>query len=538
MTSEFNRARGRNFSPNNGDRLPLLSDSDEEAESVVLTLPPSDEKSDKKRADYETAIAKTGFGRFHYWLLFVCGWANASDAIEILCISFVLPSATCDLSLSSEDKGWLSAITFIGMLVGGYTWGSLGDQFGRRKTLMVAMIVNAIFGIGSSFSQIKATFFVCRFFSGLGVGGSIPLVWSYFAEFQCKERRGRMLSALATFWMIGNITVAGIAWAIIPFDDIGLNPQEGFKFNSWRIFVAVCGIPAFLVTIALAFLPESPKYLISKGKEVEALKVFRQVYMQNTGHYSTDYPVSYVKVDRHAGSSTNESSLNEIVSNTIILFKSPLLWVTMMMLFINFSIQFGYYGLWLWFPELFNKLNLYQIDHPNESKSVCEITDYKPQNSTASEECIPSGDVFFNSFLISISALPGNVWTMVHMDKLGRKFFLVFSMLMSGACVFFIYLVKSEAANLALSCAFGFVSTMGFNSLDCLGIELFPTNVRSTAMAVTLAVARLGAILGNVIFGYFIELSCAVPILMVAVLLISGGLLSIRLPSTSRTALA
>ena len=42
------------------------------------------------------------------------------------------------------------------------------------------------------------------------VGGSIPLVWSYFAEFQCKERRGRMLSALATFWMIGNITVAGI----------------------------------------------------------------------------------------------------------------------------------------------------------------------------------------------------------------------------------------------------------------------------------------------------------------------------------------
>jgi len=99
MTSEFNRARGRNFSPNNGDRLPLLSDSDEEAESVVLTLPPSDEKSDKKRADYETAIAKTGFGRFHYWLLFVCGWANASDAIEILCISFVLPSATCDLSL-------------------------------------------------------------------------------------------------------------------------------------------------------------------------------------------------------------------------------------------------------------------------------------------------------------------------------------------------------------------------------------------------------------------------------------------------------
>merc|ERR1719158_1747205 len=110
------------------------------------------------------------------------------------------------------------------------------------------------------------------------------------------------------------------------------------------------------------------------------------------------------------------------------------------------------------------------------------------------------------------------------MDKLGRKFFLVFSMLMSGACVFFIYLVKSEAANLALSCVFGFVSTMGFNSLDCLGIELFPTNVRSTAMAVTLAVARLGAILGNLVFGYLVESHCSIPILTVAGLLIGGGL--------------
>lgn len=51
-------------------------------------------------------------------------------------------------------------------------------------------------------------------------------------------------------------------------------------------------------------------------------------------------------------------------------------------------------------------------------------------------------------------------------------------MVLSGVCVFFIYLVKSKAANLALSCVFGFVSIMGFNALDCLGIELFPTNIR------------------------------------------------------------
>ena len=55
-----------------------------------------------------------GFGKFHYWLLLVCGWANASDAIELLCISFLLPSAECDLKLTTSDKGWLSATAFIG----------------------------------------------------------------------------------------------------------------------------------------------------------------------------------------------------------------------------------------------------------------------------------------------------------------------------------------------------------------------------------------------------------------------------------------
>ena len=100
--------------------------------------------------------------------MFVCGWANASDAIELLCISFVLPSATCDLKLTSPDKGLLTAITFVGMLIGGYIWGSLGDTYGRKKTLIVALIVNAIFGIGSSFSQVKGTFIICRFMSGLG----------------------------------------------------------------------------------------------------------------------------------------------------------------------------------------------------------------------------------------------------------------------------------------------------------------------------------------------------------------------------------
>ena len=55
-----------------------------------------------------------GYGKFHYLLLALSGWALSSDAIEVLSISFILPPGTCDLNLSNSDKGWLNAIIFIG----------------------------------------------------------------------------------------------------------------------------------------------------------------------------------------------------------------------------------------------------------------------------------------------------------------------------------------------------------------------------------------------------------------------------------------
>ena len=80
-------------------------------------------------SDYDSALSQVGYGKWHYWLAWVCGWANASDAIELLCISFLLPSAECDLELTNFRKSAILMIGFVGMLVGGFMWGTLG----RRK---------------------------------------------------------------------------------------------------------------------------------------------------------------------------------------------------------------------------------------------------------------------------------------------------------------------------------------------------------------------------------------------------------------------
>lgn len=498
------------------------------------------------RADYETAISATGYGKFHYWLLLACGWANAADAVEIICVSFLLPSAECDLFLTSTDKGILSAVVFLGMMIGGYIWGGLGDSLGRRGVLMVSMAFNALFAMLSCLAMSKELFITLRFLSGIGIGGSIPVTWSYYAEFQPKARRGAMLSFLAAFWMVGNFIVAGLAWAVIPQTfEYG---SENFHFNSWRLFTVLCGVPSLSVAISMIFLPESPRYLLTRGDEEGALEVFRRIYTSNTGLPASQYPFKNFVLDEdmleevtHRKESffrRMKQIFHQVVSQSKRTFSSSLWRPTVLMIIINFAIQFGYYGLWLWFPELLNRLDVYYQTH-NETVSVCKVVGFKP-NSTAGpfDHCQdaspPDNQVFINAFIIAVAPLPANIWTIFHMDKLGRKFFLVFSMTISGLAAFSIWLVHDTTGNLILSCIFGAVSTMGFNALDCLGAELFPTSVRSTAMSITLAAARLGAILGNIIFGVFVDVACAIPILLVAVLLIGGGLLGLLLPNTTK----
>ena len=92
------------------------------------------------------------------------------------------------------------------------------------------------------------------------VGGSIPVVFSYVAEFMPKQHRGKMISVVAFFWMCGNIVAAALAWIVIPRD--WGHRSEHFDYSSWRIFIVVCTLPSLTSAVFFALLPESPKFLI------------------------------------------------------------------------------------------------------------------------------------------------------------------------------------------------------------------------------------------------------------------------------------
>lgn len=129
-------------------------------------LPADVEKGSSEKADFEQAIELTGYGKFHYILLAVCGFVSTSEEMDVISMSFILPSAQCDLNLSTQSKGWLNSIIFIGMMAGAYAWGSVADSLGRKKVLIVISFMNALCIVASSFSQTYELFMVFRFLNG------------------------------------------------------------------------------------------------------------------------------------------------------------------------------------------------------------------------------------------------------------------------------------------------------------------------------------------------------------------------------------
>ena len=92
------------------------------------------------------------------------------------------------------------------------------------------------------------------------MGGSLPVAFSYFCEFFTKKTRGAFVIILASFWIVGSIFAAMVAWAVIPnLETLGY--IGSVEISSWRVYVMLCTIPCLSAAIALVFMPESPYFL-------------------------------------------------------------------------------------------------------------------------------------------------------------------------------------------------------------------------------------------------------------------------------------
>lgn len=503
-----------------------------------------------EHADFETAILHTGFGRFQWLLLCACGGVYATCAVSTTTLSFVLPAAECDFLLTSSDKGRMSATPLIGMVFGSYFWGSLADTRGRKWVIISSLLMDALAAFLSSTVQSFDWFLVFRFFNGFGIIGATSIIFSYLGEFMSYINRDAMLSRLEVFWNFGIILLPGIAWLVIPQPwQISVKTWNGdiFIYHSWRAFVALCALPSLLAAIALSLLPESPRYLIAKGDHKKAREVLQKVYSINTGREMYEYPVTHLhgEIFCHQNGSLKKLFIpwykrllqqgKEIWMRNKEIFSPPHLKHLVITCFADFGLMSSYYTLMMWFPELFDRFDMYQWLNPGASAGICDVAavaapldefEIKIQNCSRPID----HKVFLYTIIIGISCLPSSISLGYLIDKLGKKYLIICSLVASGASVLGLNWVHSTLDTLALSCLFEALTSTAEAVIFCVVVDLFPTSLRAIALALTVTSGRLGAILGNVIFGWLVDLNCGVPIYTFGMLLISSGIFCSILP--------
>ncbi|XP_075998499.1 synaptic vesicle glycoprotein 2B [Genypterus blacodes] len=325
---------------------------------------------------YEEIMEDCGHGKFQWTLFIVLGLALMADGVECFVVAFVLPSAEKDLCLSNAEKGTLGLTVFLSMMVGAFVWGGLADKVGRRRCLIVALAINCVFAFLSSFAQGYGFFLFFRVLSGIGIGGSVPIVYSYFSEFLQMSKRGEHLSWLCMFWMIGGIYASFTAWGIIPRYGWGFSMGTEFQFHSWRVFVLVAALPAMSSLIGLFFMPESPRFLLENAKHDEAWMILKKVHDINwraKGQPEKVFTVTHIKAPKTAedefieiqsatGTAVQRWAVRSltlcklVLRNVASLLSAELRLATLFMAIIWFCMAFSYYGLSVWFPDMIKHL--------------------------------------------------------------------------------------------------------------------------------------------------------------------------------------
>ncbi|CAL8277056.1 unnamed protein product [Merluccius merluccius] len=521
------------------------------------------------------------------------------------------------------------------MMLGAFFWGGLSDKLGRKQCLLIAMSVNGFFAFLSSFVQGYSMFLLCRMVSGFGIGGAVPIVFSYFAEVLAREKRGEHLSWLCMFWMIGGIYASAMAWAIIPHYGWSFSMGSAYQFHSWRVFVVVCALPCVSAVVALTFMPESPRFFLQNGKHDEAWMVLKHIHdtnMRARGEPERVFTVNRIKVPKQLDELVEmQSETANPVAKAFMRIRAEIrgIWLTFMRCFsypvkdntlklavVWFTLSFGYYGLSVWFPDVIKHLQadeyasrvkihtgertedftfnftlenqihrngVFQNDRfiAMKLKAVTfidstfvncyfedvssvgsyfknctfidsffyntDIDDSKLTNSRVINSsfhhnktgCQMTFDddysaywVYFVNFLGTLAVLPGNIVSALLMDKIGRLSMLGGSMVLSGISCFFLWFGTSESMMIFMLCLYNGLSISAWNSLDVVTAELYPTDRRGTGFGFCNAMCKLAAVLGNLIFGSLVGITKAIPILLASAVLVTGGLVGLRLPDT------
>lgn len=423
----------------------------------------------------DDALTSIGFGKFQVLVLAYAGLGAMSEAMEVMILSFIGPAVKAEWDLSSTLESLITTVVFAGMLIGASTWGVISDNYGRRTGLLSIAVVTSIFALLSAFSPNYIALVLFRMIVGTGLGGG-PVYSSWFLEFVPVQNRGTWMVIFATFWTIGTILEASLAWIVMP--------RLG-----WRWLLVLSSLPC-CAAFALYFLTiESPRYLYLNGKIGETHIILKKMAAVNrtklpsgilvygqTGEEDED--ISPLEYEQLLTTRRNKQVANPKLGflSLFTLLSSSLRKTTFLIWAVYFGNAFSYYGVVLLTSQFSSK------------QSKCgEIVLLSDQ--------LKDSSLYSNVFITSLAEVPGLILSAVLVDKIGRRMSMV--VMYAFGVIFLLPLMFHQNDILTTFLLFG-ARMFIIGNYTVAGIycpEIYPTSVRTTGVGVASAVGRIASML-------------------------------------------
>ena len=199
-------------------------------------------------------------------------------------ISGTIAQVSTQFSLDALSQGWYVGCALIGSIFGVICAGVLSDNFGRKKTLLVAAILFSISAVGCAISSDFNHLVIARAIGGIGIGVVSIISPLYISEISVAEYRGRLVSLYQLAVTVGFLGAYLANYALLNYSTNGAeqlsNPTLYHIFHSevWRSMLGMAIIPALLFFVVIFFIPESPRWLILKNQDAKAGSILKHIY--------------------------------------------------------------------------------------------------------------------------------------------------------------------------------------------------------------------------------------------------------------------
>ena len=381
----------------------------------------------------------------------IVGIATFFDAYTVLAIAFAMPQLVSEWKLTPTEVGMIISAGYIGQLFGAVLFGSLAEKIGRLKTLFITIMLFVSMDVACLFAWSGVSMMAFRFFQGVGTGGEVPVATAYINEFIGAEKRGRFFLLYEVIFPIGLMFAGMVGFFLVPV-------------YGWRAMFVVGLIPSVMTIPLRWFMPESPRWLASKGRLAEANAVVKRLEDSATqrGAILREPVLRPVEAKETLRSGWRELFKGIYLKRTLMIWG---LWVCVYM--IN-------NGLVTWLPTLY--------------KQVFQLS---LQTSLA------------YGWITSSVGVLASIACALLIDKVGRKPWYSTAFLIATVPLLALAWLGATSATQVLifaTAAYAVLQTIAF-SLYLYSAELYPTRLRAVGTGFGSAWLRAGSSMGPILVG-------------------------------------